>query len=290
MVSDVAAFRRFNRSFTRRIGLLSDTYLGQDRPLGEARLLYEIGSGASLRDLRTRLGLDAGYLSRLVRSLADAGLVRVRTGDRDSRLRIVEPTAAGEAELAEQHRRADALVTGLLDGLTGDQRRRLIDAMGTAERLLRLAAITIGPADPESADGRRCLHAYAAELDARFPEGFDTADLVAPGEIRGDRGVLLLAREDGRAVGCGALRTFEPGIGEIRHVWLDRDVRGLGLGRRLLAELEGAALARGMSAVRLGTHPELSEAIQMYRTSGYSEIPHYGDDPHSGLWFEKRLG
>ncbi|UQS26962.1 GNAT family N-acetyltransferase [Amycolatopsis thermalba] len=162
--------------------------------------------------------------------------------------------------------------------------------MGTADRLLRLAAITIGPADPESSDGRRCLHAYAAELDARFPEGFDTADLVAPGEIRGDRGVLLLAREDGRAVGCGALRTFEPGIGEIRHVWLDRDVRCLGLGRRLLAELEGAALARGMSAVRLGTHPELSEAIQMYRTSGYSEIPHYGDDPHSGLWFEKRLG
>nr|WP_248002057.1 helix-turn-helix domain-containing protein [Streptomyces sp. RPA4-2] len=74
---DVRALRRFNRYFTRRIGVLDDRYLGQDRPLGEARLLFEIGSGVSLRELRNRLGLDAGYLSRMVRALEAQGLVRV---------------------------------------------------------------------------------------------------------------------------------------------------------------------------------------------------------------------
>ncbi len=84
----VTAFRRFNRYLTRRIGVLDDHYLGQDRPLGQARLLYEIGDGASLRELRVRLGLDAGYLSRMTRALEAQGLVRTSVHHEDSRLRL----------------------------------------------------------------------------------------------------------------------------------------------------------------------------------------------------------
>src|SRR4051795_13517763 len=91
----VDALRRFNRYFTRRIGVLDDHYLGQDRPLGEARLLFEIGDGVPLRELRSRLGLDAGYLSRLVRSLTAQGLVEVSAHSSDSRRRLVRLTPAG---------------------------------------------------------------------------------------------------------------------------------------------------------------------------------------------------
>ncbi|WP_234393013.1 bifunctional helix-turn-helix transcriptional regulator/GNAT family N-acetyltransferase [Streptomyces pactum] len=284
--------RRFNRYFTRRIGVLDDRYLGQERPLGEARLLFEItesDSGVSLRELRVRLGLDAGYLSRLVKALRAQGMVRLGVHPDDSRLRTVEPTPAGRAEVAEQNRRADGLVSGLLQGLAPDQRRRLTDAVTTAQRLLRLAAVTVTPVDARAPDARACLDAYAAELDARFPEGFDPADLVGPEEVSGDAGAFLVAYEEGRPAGCGALRRTAAGAGEIKHVWVHPGARRLGLARRLLDALEGEAAARGLRVVRLDTHAVLTEARAMYEASGYTEIPAYSDHVYAGHWFEKRL-
>lgn len=292
VTEDVTALRHFNRYFTRRIGVLDDRYLGQDRPLGEARLLFEIaesGSGVSLRDLRVRLGLDAGYLSRMVKALEAQGMVRLGVHPDDSRLRTVEPTPAGRAEVAEQNRRADVLVSGLLQGLAPDQRRRLTDAMATAQRLLRLAAVTVTPVDARAPDARACLAAYAADLDARFPEGFDPSDLVGPEEVSGDAGAFLVAYEEGRPVGCGALRRTAPGVGEIKHVWVHPGARRLGLARRLLDALEGEAVGRGLTVVRLDTHAVLTEARAMYEASGYTEIPAYSDHVYAGHWFEKRL-
>ena len=286
---DVAAFRRFSRYFTRQAGVLADQYLGQARPLGAARVLFEIGSGVSLRELRTRLGLDPGYLSRIIRSLEDEELVRVRTHPDDGRLRVAELTPAGEAELAEQDRRANDVAEGLLGTLAEGQRRELVAALTAAQRLLRLAAVSVQATNPASADARGCLTAYAAELRERFPEGFDEADLVQPQEVQGDAGVFLVAYEDGCPVGCGALRVLEAGVGEIRHVWVAAGTRGLGVGRRLLTGLEREAAARGLPVVRLGTHRALTEAAQMYRNSGYTRIPQYGHDPHTHSWFEKRL-
>ncbi|MFD8369404.1 GNAT family N-acetyltransferase [Streptomyces sp. NPDC059688] len=287
---DVAALRRFNRYFTRRIGALDDHYLGQDRPLGEARLLFEIGEGVSLRELRGRLGLDAGYLSRMAKALEAQGLVRVGVPPHDNRLRVIEPTPAGRAEVAEQQRRADALAAGLLEGLDPARRAELTAALTTAERLLRLASITVEVVDGASPDALACLDAYAADIDARFPEGFDKAALVRPEEVTGDAGAFLVAYEEQRAVGCGALRLLEPGTGEIRHVWVHPRARRLGLARRLLSGLEREARARGLDAVRLDTHAELTEAQAMYRACGYTEIPAYDDNVYASHWFEKRLG
>ncbi|MFC5201198.1 MULTISPECIES: helix-turn-helix domain-containing GNAT family N-acetyltransferase [Streptomyces] len=286
---DVRALRRFNRYFTRRIGVLDDRYLGQDRPLGEARLLFEIGSGVSLRELRNRLGLDAGYLSRMVRALEAQGLVRVSVPAEDSRLRVAELTPAGRAEVEEQNRRADALAEGLLGGLDERRRDELTAAIGAAERLLRLAAITVESVDGASRDARDCLAGYAADIDERFPEGFDPAALVRPDEVSGDSGAFLVAYEEGRPVGCGALRLLGSGVGEIRHVWVRPGARRLGLARRILHGLEQEAAGRGCAVVRLDTHEVLTEAQSMYRACGYEEIPRYDDNVYAAHWFEKRL-
>lgn len=286
---DVAALRRFNRYFTRRIGALDDHYLGQDRPLGEARLLFEIDQGVSLRELRSRLGLDAGYLSRMTKTLEAQGMVRISVDPGDNRLRRVELTPAGRTEVKEQNRRADALAAGLLSGLTEGQRADLTDALATARRLLRLAAITVDLVDGHTPDARACLDAYAADIDARFPEGFDKSDLVRPEEVSGDTGAFFVAYEEDRPVGCGALRRLEPGIGEIRHVWVHPEARRLGLARRILTELEQAASVRALTVVRLDTHATLTEAQAMYRACGYTEIPAYDDHVYASHWFEKRL-
>ncbi|MEV1069103.1 helix-turn-helix domain-containing GNAT family N-acetyltransferase [Streptomyces sp. NPDC050263] len=285
----VAAFRRFNRYFTRRIGALDDHYLGQNRPLGEARLLFEIGDGVSLRALRGRLGLDAGYLSRMAKALEAQGMVRISVHPDDNRLRMIELTPAGRVEVAEQNRRSDALATDLLAALTGEQRAELTDAMAATGRLLRLAGITVALVDGRAPNARACLDAYAADLDVRFPEGFDKADLVGPDEVSGEAGAFFVAYEEGRAVGCGALRRLEPGVGEIKHVWVHPDARRLGLARRLLEHLEDAAARRGLDVVRLDTHATLTEAQAMYRASGYREIPAYVDHVYASHWFEKRL-
>ncbi|MDX3644456.1 helix-turn-helix domain-containing GNAT family N-acetyltransferase [Streptomyces sp. MB09-02B] len=294
---DVRSLRRFNRYFTRRIGALDDHYLGQDRPLGEARLLFEIGEsgrgreGAALRELRTRLGLDAGYLSRMVKALEGQGLVRLGVHGEDSRVRVAALTQAGRSEVAEQNRRADALAEGLLRGLTPAQRGELTDALGAARRLLRLAAIRVEAVDGGSAAARACLDAYAADIDQRFPEGYDPATLVPPHEVSGDSGAFLVAYEEELAVGCGALRTLDAGarVGEIKHVWVHPGARRLGLARRLLGELEREAAARGLDVVRLDTHAALTEAQAMYRACGYTEIPRYNDDVYGAHFFEKRL-
>ncbi|WP_329545915.1 bifunctional helix-turn-helix transcriptional regulator/GNAT family N-acetyltransferase [Streptomyces sp. NBC_01356] len=288
-MDDVRALRRFNRYFTRRIGVLDDHYLGQDRPLGEARLLFEIGDGASLKELRSRLGLDAGYLSRMVRALETQGLLRVTVHADDSRLRFAELTPAGRTEVKEQNRRADKLAEGLLGGLDERQRGELTAAVAVAERLLRLAGITVETVDGASRDARDCLAAYAADIDERFPEGFDAGALVQPHEVSGERGAFVVAYEEGRPVGCGALRGLEPGVGEIRHVWVRPTARRLGLARRILDDLERQAVARGFELVRLDTHAVLTEAQAMYRACGYTEIPRYDDNVYAAHWFEKRL-
>ncbi|MET7292125.1 helix-turn-helix domain-containing GNAT family N-acetyltransferase [Streptomyces griseoloalbus] len=290
----VADFRRFNRYFTRRIGALNDHYLGQDRPLGEARLLFEIAEhdgpdGVSLRELRSRLGLDAGYLSRMTKTLERQGMVRLSVHPDDNRLRTVRLTPAGRVEVTEQNRRADSLAAGVLAGLDTDQRARLSEAMATARRLLRLAAITVEHVDGHAPDARACLDAYADDLDVRFPEGFDRTDLVGPDEVSGDAGAFFVAYEEGRPVGCGALRRLAAGAGEIRHVWVHPDARRLGLARRVLDALEAEALRRDWTVVRLDTHAALTEAQAMYRACGYTEIPAYGEHVYADHWFEKRL-
>jgi ribosomal protein S18 acetylase RimI-like enzyme len=100
---------------------------------------------------------------------------------------------------------------------------------------------------------------------------------------------MLVARLFGDPVGCGGIRTLSAGIGEIKRMWLSPEVRGLGVGRRLLAELERAAIGRKLRIVRLDTNGSLAEALHLYRASGYRKIPAYNENPYAQHWFEKTL-
>jgi DNA-binding MarR family transcriptional regulator len=285
MADQIELVRDFNRYYTRRLGVLTDSFLGQGRPLAEARLLFEIGDRADLRDLRARLGLDSGYLSRLVRSLETQGLVTVRAHPGDGRVRVASLTAAGIRERSDLDARSRDSVGDLLDRLTPVQRSELISAQQQVRRLVRLASVRIEPVPDDDPAARQCLGAYAAELAVRFPEGYADSTLVRPGETE----VFLVAREEDRPVGCVGYCRLSDGAAEVRHLWVSAEARGWGLGRRLLTRLEASAAGRGVAVMRLGTHRSLVEAIALYRSGGYREIPPYDDSPYNQLAFEKLL-
>ena len=136
--------RRFNRLVTQRVGALDDGYLQRGRPLGEARLIFETGrNGADVRSLRARLGLDSGYLSRLLRSLEEQHLIAVQKQAGDGRMRRVTLTRKGRAELGKYDALSDQLATSILEPLDVRQRERLVSAMAEVERLLRTSAIEV---------------------------------------------------------------------------------------------------------------------------------------------------
>jgi DNA-binding MarR family transcriptional regulator len=288
----VAEVRRFNRTVTARVGALDSRFLGRGRPLAQARMLWEISAdGCEVRALRSRLQLDSGYTSRLMRSLEAAGLVTVTPHEEDRRIRIARLTPAGLAEREVLEERSDQLAWSFLEPLTEAQREELVGAMRDVRRLLAAAAVTVKPVDPTHADARRCIEAYFAELDRRSETGFDPGAGISaePHELRPPAGVLLLAYLDEEPVGCGALKNHEDAPSEIKRMWVADAVRGMGIGRRLLGELEARALAGGADTVRLETNRSLTEAIRMYRKAGYAEVPAFNDEPFADHWFEKRL-
>lgn len=288
----IARVRRFNRLVTQRVGALDDHFLARDRPLGEARLLWEIGGGrGDVRELRTRLDLDSGYLSRLLRSLQAAGLVTVTASEADRRVRVAQVTDAGRAELEVLDRRADDLAAALLEPLDGEQRGRLVDAMNEVARLLTTALVTVEHTDPDHPHARYCLGEYVAELDRRFTTGFDPRASISAtaDELRPPHGLLLVVRLRESPVGCGALKFVDGEPPQLKRMWVAGSARGLGVGRRLLAELEAQAAAHGHDTVRLETNNSLVEAIAMYRAAGYVEVAPYNDEHYAHHWFEKRL-
>jgi len=284
--------RSFHRLVTRRAGALDTSYLKRGRPLGEARLVFEIGvGGAEARELRERLGLDSGYLSRLLGALKRDGLIELRRSAFDARQRRATLTRKGKAELASYDRISNRLAASILESLEESQRGRLVAAMVEVERLLRAGAVAVAIERPDSEAARWCLAQYFAELAARFDAGFDSgADRSAsPEELAPPKGAFLIARLDGRPVGCGALKTLDAETGEIKRLWTAPSARGLGVARRVLRRLEEEARRRGFKRLRLDTNRALNEARAFYLKQGYRDIPRYSDNPYAHFWFEKRL-
>ena len=288
----IGRVRAFNRTVGERIGALEDHFLGRDRPMGQSRVLWEIGDdGVDLRDLRSRLGLDSGYLSRVVRSLESARLVKVEPSRGDGRVRRVRLTALGRAERAELDRRSDEVARSFLEPLSSSQRESLLSAMDNVERLLRSSMVTFAVEDPSTREARWCLEQYFGELNERFDAGFDPGRGISadPEELVPPAGLFVIARLRGRPVGCGALKFHGRSPAELKRMWISRDVRGLGVGRRLLADLERRAKVGGARVVHLETNRNLKEAIALYRSSGYREVAAVNAEPYAHHWFEKRL-
>jgi DNA-binding MarR family transcriptional regulator/GNAT superfamily N-acetyltransferase len=288
MISEV---RSFNRIVTLRIGALDDAFLARSLPLGQARVLWEIGSdGVDVRTLRARLDLDSGYLSRLLRSLEGADLVVVEQSRTDGRVRTARLTNRGAAERAELDRLSDEAASSLLRPLSVRQRDRLVTAMGEVERLLTASAIQVSVCDPRHPSARECMRAYFDELSRRFEAGFDPERSIPAGDadLRPPAGLLLLATLHGDPVGIGALKLHGE-TADIKRMWVAESARGLGLGLRLLADLEAQAFARGARLARLETNKTLTEAIALYRSAGYREVAAFNDEPYADHWFSKDL-
>ncbi len=159
------------------------------------------------------------------------------------------------------------------------------------ELQLRASLVTIVVADPTTPDARWCIEQYFAELNTRFDVGFDPAQSISAtaDELVPPNGLLLIARFKEKPVGCGALKFHADAPTELKRMWVSPDARGLGLGRRLLRELELHAQRAGATTVRLETNRALTEAIQLYRSSGYREVSAFNAEPYAHHWFEKDL-
>jgi DNA-binding MarR family transcriptional regulator/GNAT superfamily N-acetyltransferase len=290
-MESTAVLRRFNRSYTQRIGALDESFMGLGLPLGSARLLFEIGAEEkpTVQRLRARLGLDSGYLSRLLRSLEERDLVAVEPDPADRRRRLVRLTARGRRTRTKLDDRSEELAARLVAPLSDRQRARLSEALATADLLVRAATVDLEQVDPTDPDARTAVERYFAELDRRFDTGFDPGEGDDPELYRPPRGTFVVARSDGDPVACGAVQPIDERTAEIKRMWVHDDWRGAGLGARMLRRLEDDARSSGYDVVRLDTNSALTEAIAMYERAGYHHIGRYNDNPYARAWFEKGL-
>jgi DNA-binding MarR family transcriptional regulator/predicted GNAT family acetyltransferase len=290
-MESTAILRRFNRSYTQRIGALDESFLGLGLPLGSARLLFEIGAeeAPTVQRLRARLDLDSGYVSRLLRSLEEQGLVTVEPDPSDRRRRLVRLTALGRRTRRKLDDRSEELAARLVEPLSPRQRERLGEALATADLLVRAATVHLESVDPTDPDARTAVERYFAELERRFDTGFDPGAGDDPELYRPPHGTFVVARSDGDPVACGGLMPQAEGVAEIKRMWVHDDWRGAGLGARMLRHLEDRAKRTGYEMVRLDTNSALLEAIAMYERAGYRSIERYNDNPYARRWFEKEL-
>jgi DNA-binding MarR family transcriptional regulator/GNAT superfamily N-acetyltransferase len=288
----IETVRGFNRIVTQRIGALEEEYLARGRPLGASRVLWEIGrDGVEVGTIRTRLGLDNGYTSRLLRRLEDEGLIALEPGHEDGRTRVARLTARGRVERKMLDRRSDELARSLLEPLEERQRERLVDAMRVVERLLTAGAVAFEAVRPTSRAARFCFRSYFDELDRRFETGFDPGRSIPidDDELVEPRGLVVVAFLHGEPVGCGALKLQGDVPAYIKRMWVAPEARGLGLGRRLLGALEAHARRHGATVAHLETNRALPEAIALYRSAGWREVAPFNDELYAHHWFEKRL-
>ncbi|OAF09896.1 PadR family transcriptional regulator [Bradyrhizobium centrolobii] len=290
MLDPVSRVRRFNRAVTSAVGALDTSFLGRGRPLGAARVLNAIGHGRSdVAEIRDYLGLDSGLMSRLLRSLEDEGLIETTAHEDDARRRVAKLTRAGRREFAAYEALSNAQAEGFLD--RHSQAEALLAAMDLIASALTRDRISLDEMDPRSAEARYCLGEYYAELGRRFKQGFDVTLSRDPdaADMRRPRGTFIVAMSDTLPIGCVGLKGTDHGYAEIKRLWVAPAARGLGLGRRLMHATETAARELGIKLLRLDTNSALPEAGQLYRRTGWSEIPRFNDDPYPDLFFEKRL-
>jgi len=165
----------------------------------------------------------------------------------------------------------------------------MVGAMAEVDSHLTDAPIEIDTFDPAHPYAQHCLREYFAELDRRFATGFNPAASLAADldDMRDPLGVFLVATRRDEPVGCGALKFHGDQPTELKRMWVSASVRGLGVGRRLLGELERRAAGHPSPVIRLETNRALTEAIALYRSAGYREVEPFNDEPYADHWFEK---
>jgi DNA-binding MarR family transcriptional regulator/N-acetylglutamate synthase-like GNAT family acetyltransferase len=301
----IAAVRRFNRFYTRQIGVLRKNYLDSGYSLGEMRVLYEIaqtdkhGGAQTASDIGRALDLDAGYLSRVLRNFEKRGLITRKTSRRDARQSHIALSARGAKMFAPLEKRSQDLVGGMLGKLPAAEQARLVAAMQTIETLLGEppAALTRSYTLHEPRHGdfgwivSRNAALYAQEYGWVEPfEGLCAqivADFVNTFDAKHER--CWIAELNGENVGCVMLAKDSAEVARIRLLLVDPKARGLGLGHRLVDECVKFARQAGYKKITLWTHSVLGAARHIYEKAGFtltaSEPKHtWGKDVIAEYW------
>ena len=278
----IATVRRFDRFYTRQIGVLRKTFLGSPYSLGEARVLHEIARGAPTASAIGRaLDLDAGYLSRVLRNFERRGLIERQASASDARQSRLKLSPRGKRAYAPLDRRSQRDTGAMLGKLGGAEQVRLIAAMNTIETLLG------GGLEPAASGAGYILRAprpgdfgwivkrnaevYAAEYGWIAPFEGVCAQIVADfvNKHDGKRERCWIAEMDGENVGSIMLANDGKGVARIRLLLLDPKARGLGIGARLVDECIRFARRSGYKKITLWTHSVLTAARHIYQNAGF---------------------
>lgn len=279
----VEAVRRFSRFYTRQVGVLHEGYNGSEFSLTEARIIYELAhrEAATATDLAKTLGLDTGYLSRILKAFQERGLIQRRASDADARQYLLSLTDLGQKRFAELNARSRSDMAQMLSALTARQQKRLIDAMNEIEALLstepeRSAPYILRPHQPGDVGWAVQKHgefyareygfdesfeALAAEIGAKFLKEFD------PKKER-----AWIAEKDGENVGCVFLIKQSDEVAKLRMLLVDPKARGLGIGRRLVEECIRFARNKGYRKITLWTNDVLVTACHIYKQCGFKQV------------------
>ncbi len=279
----VDAFRRFNRFFTRRLGVLREGLLHSPYSLTEARILFEIARRGSLTasELSRDLGLDPGHLSRTLADLGQRGLVdKVRSGE-DGRLRILSLTPVGRDAFSLLDARSRDEVGEALGGLSEGDQRRLLEAMRVIEGILGEGFKFSGPfflRAHEPGDMGWVVHRHGVLYDKEYgwDERFEAlvarivADFIDGYDPARER--CWIAEMEGDRVGCVFLVDAGDGIAKLRLLLVEPEARGLGLGKHLVAECVRFARRRGYEKLTLWTNSVLGAARHVYEEQGFELV------------------
>jgi DNA-binding MarR family transcriptional regulator/GNAT superfamily N-acetyltransferase len=281
-VGRVDAVRAFNRFYTGRIGVLEEGYLESPFSLVQARVLYELAhrSQPTATEIARDLGLDTGYLSRILRGFERAGLLEKRPSARDGRRRLLLLTAHGREAFAPLDTRSRTETEALLRNLSPAAQLRLIGAMGTITKLLDdepdgAATYLLRPHRPGDMGWVVQRHGLLYAEEYGWDETFEAlvAEIVA-GFIRHfdpERERCWIVERGGENVGSVFLMAHpkREGVGQLRLLLVEPSARGLGLGRRLVDECTRFARQVGYHTVTLWTNDVLASARRIYEAAGF---------------------
>jgi DNA-binding MarR family transcriptional regulator/GNAT superfamily N-acetyltransferase len=283
----IAAVRRFNRYYTRQIGVLRKTFLDSPYSLGEARVLHEIAStpAPTASDIARSLDLDPGYLSRVLRNFEKRGLIRKRISAKDGRQSHLSLTRRGRKSYIPLNARSQRDTGAMLGKLAPPDQERLIAAMATIESLL-------GGTDREPAQNpvpqrpyvlraprpgdfgwivRRNAELYAQDYGWREPFEGVCAQIVADfiNKYDAERERCWIAEIDGENAGAVMLANDGDGVARVRLLLVEPKARGLGIGARLVDEAVRFARNAGYCKMTLWTHSVLTAARHIYQKAGF---------------------
>lgn len=302
--AQVGAVRRFNRFYTRQTGLLHEKLLSSAFSLTEVRVLYELAEreSATASTLASELGLDAGYLSRLLQGFDKQGLIRKRRLESDGRSSILSLTPKGRRTFAPLNQRSDQQVAGLLEKMPEGDRTRLVEAMGVVEELLGAKSVkrepfVLRPHRPGDMGWVIQRHAEIYALEYGWNEEFEAlvAEIAAKfiREFDAKRERCWLAEQDGERIGSVFMVKNSEDVAQLRLLIVDPKARGLGLGRKLVDECVMFARYAGYRKLRLWTNDVLAAARHIYQAAGFrlvEESPHHSwGKPQVGQTWELDL-